>query len=191
MNKPLSVIATLACLLAGCGKPAETAAPGASPVPATAAAAPTEAGMPSPATPAPPADGTQADGGQAVDARIDALLGDHARYRAVILAYQAAVAAGDREAVASLVRYPLQATVEGNRVRVDDAASFVRDYERILTPDIVRVVAAQRYADLMVNQQGIMFGSGETWINGICSPGSADCSSFEVKVVAIQPGGRQ
>lgn len=181
MNKPLPIIATLACLLAGCGKPAETAAQ----VPATAAVAPM-AGVPASATPQPVAAETQA-----VDDRIDALLGDHARYRAVILAYQAAVAAGDREAVAALVRYPLQATVEGNKVSLNDAAALVRDYERILTPDISRVVAAQRYADLRVNQQGIMFGSGETWINGICSPGSADCSSFEVKVVAIQPRGQR
>jgi hypothetical protein len=33
-----------------------------------------------------------------------------------------------------------------------------------------------------------MLGSGETWINGVCKEGSADCSEFEVKVVTIRPG---
>ena len=71
---------------------------------------------------------------------------------------------------------------------IKDAAGFVENYDKIVTPAIAGAIGAQKYSDLMVNGKGVMFGSGETWINGICKKGSADCSEFEVKVVAIQPG---
>ncbi len=121
-----------------------------------------------------------------VDAAIDRVLGDHRKYRVVIDAYQKAVVAGDKLAVAELVRYPLQVTIDGNRNSIKDAAGFVQHYAQIITPDIARVVEEQQYSELMVNQQGVMFGNGETWISGICKPGSADCSEFEVKVITIQ-----
>lgn len=121
-----------------------------------------------------------------VDAAIDRVLGDHRKYRVVVDAYQKAVAAGDQLAVAKLVRYPLEVTIDGSKKSVRDAAGFVQHYEQIITPAIARVIEAQQYSELMVNQQGVMFGTGETWINGTCKPGSADCSEFEVKVITIQ-----
>ena len=116
------------------------------------------------------------------------LFGDHAKYRAVIDAYQKAVAAGDKEAVAALVDYPFSATIDGKRTPIKNAAGFVENYGKIVTPAIASAIKAQKYSELMVNGKGVMFGSGETWINGICKKGSADCSEFEVKVVAIQAG---
>lgn len=158
--------------------------------------APTDA-----STPAVPRDGTATEAApapgaspsatedprQAVNASIDSVLGDHGRYERVISAYQQAVAEGDAVAVAALVEYPLQATLDGKRTVIADRADFVANYDRIITPAIAAVIKAQEYRDLMVNSQGVMFGSGETWINGVCKPGSADCSDFEVRVVAIQP----
>ncbi len=124
-----------------------------------------------------------------VDAAIDRLLGDHRKYRVVVDAYQKAVAAGDRLAVAELVRYPLEVTIDGKPNSIRDAAGFVQHYGQIVSPEIARVIVAQQYSQLMVNQQGVMFGNGETWISGICKPGSADCSEFEVKVIRIQSAG--
>jgi hypothetical protein len=124
----------------------------------------------------------------AVNASIDRVLGDHARYQAVIKAYQKAVGDGDKAAVAALVDYPIKVDIDGSKTTVGDAAAFVRDYDKIITPAIAGAIEAQKYSELMVNGQGVMFGSGETWINGVCKKGSADCSEFEVKVVAIQAG---
>ena len=124
-----------------------------------------------------------------VNTAIDKVLGEHNKYQAVIEAYQAAVASGDRNAVAALVHYPLEVTVEGSRMSIRDAAAFVQNYDRILTPAVARVITTQKYSELMVNQQGVMFGNGETWVNGICKPGSADCSEFEVRIIALRPGG--
>ena len=191
MNKFLVGTALAALLLGACNKPADTAAPEAPAASAPAAEAPTastsEADVAGPATEAGVAPAATDD--QAVDAAIDKVLGDHTKYRAVIDAYQKAVSEGDKDTVAALIDYPFAATIDGKRTVIKDAAGFVQHYDKIVTPAIAGAIKAQKYSELMVNGQDVMFGSGETWINGICKKGSADCSEFEVKVVTIQPGG--
>lgn len=197
MNKILLGVALASLLLGGCNKPADTSIPAASAPEAPAPEAPAAPASDAAATPASASASAAAEpsvaptdaGDKAIDDAIDTLLGDHAKYRAVIDAYQKAVAAGDKEAVAALVDYPFSATIDGKRTPIKNAAGFVENYDRIVTPDIAGAIKAQKYSELMVNGKGVMFGSGQTWINGICKKGSADCSEFEVKVVAIQPGG--
>jgi hypothetical protein len=193
MNRTLFALPLAMLLLGGCGKPADTPVVG---VPASgtgdqAVSAPESGPLAADSAPAaangsivapPPDDDT------AVNASIDRLLGDHARYQAVIQAYQKAVADGDKAAVAALVEYPIKVDIDGGKTTVGDPAVFVRDYDKIVTPAIARAIEAQKYSELMVNGQGVMFGNGETWINGVCKHGSADCSEFEVKVVTIQAG---
>ncbi len=199
MNKFVFGVALASLLLGGCNKPADTPAPEASapeasapeaPGPeASAASASDAAAIPAQASEAGETSAASAEaGGKAIDDSIDTLLGDHAKYQAVINAYQKAVAEGDKDAVAALIDYPFSATLDGKRTSIKNAAGFVENYDKIVTPAIAGVIKAQKYSDLMVNGKGVMFGSGETWINGICKKGSADCSEFEVKVVAIQPG---
>ena len=186
MNKLLLVTALATLLLGACNKSADTPAaeapaPVADPTPASAPAAASTADTAVNAAPTAPDD-------NATDAALDKILGDHTKYQAVINAYQKAVAEGDKEGVAALVDYPLAATIDSKQTSIKDAADFVRNYDKIVTPAIASLIKAQKYSELMVNGKGVMFGSGETWINGICKKGSADCSEFEVKVVAIQPG---
>ena len=107
----------------------------------------------------------------------------------MVKAYQKAVAEGDKAAVAALVNYPLAVTLDGKQTSIPDAMAFVGHYDQIVTPAIASVIKAQKYPELMVSGKGVMFGNGETWINGICRPDSADCSEFDVKVIAIQPAG--
>ena len=191
MNRILPVLLLAVFLLGGCGKPADmpaTSAPasatggGTVPAPATVAADAAPAAT-NGSVVAPPADDDAA-----VNASIDKVLGDHARYQRVIKAYQKAVGDGDKAAVAALVDYPIKVDIDGSKTTVRDAAAFMRDYDKIITPAIAGAIEAQKYSELMVNGQGVMFGSGETWINGVCKKGRADCSEFEVKVVAIQAG---
>lgn len=197
MNKLLLGVALASLFLSGCNKQAdapgsEASRPEASTPEAAgdtaAAPAPADASAPAPAAPEAGVASAEA-GDKAIDDAIDTLLGDHAKYRTVIDAYQKAVAEGDKEAVAALIDYPFSTTIEGKRTSLKNAAGFVSNYDKIVTPAIAGVIKAQKYSELMVNGKGVMFGSGETWINGICKKGSADCSEFEVKVVAIQPGG--
>ncbi|WP_368566046.1 hypothetical protein [Pseudoxanthomonas sp. UTMC 1351] len=157
---------------------ATSTAPTEMPVSAVPVADPAPAPSPTP-TP------TSADDPTAVNQSIDDLLGDHERYQAVIHQFQKAVADKDAATVASLVKYPFTATIDGKRVDIANGEAFVQQYDKIVTPAIANAITQQKYSELMVNYKGVMFGSGEAWINGICKDKA--CRKFDVRVVAIQP----
>jgi hypothetical protein len=118
------------------------------------------------------------------DATIDSLLGDHTAYRAAFDAIRKAVADDDSAAFAEWVSYPIRVTADGEEMSLEDAGQFVDHYEQVLTDEIRSAITDQAWADLFVNDQGIMFGNGQVWLNGICRDES--CARFDVKVVAIQ-----
>ena len=120
------------------------------------------------------------------DETIQRLLGDPAPYRAMITRFQEAVRAHDAKAVAALVSYPITVTIAGKKTEISSADAFVGNYDAIVTPMIAASIADQSYDDLFVNWRGIMFGSGEAWINGICKDNS--CDKVDVRITAIQPG---
>jgi len=154
------------------GSPApDAAAPAPAPAPASAG---TPTPTTDPATPAAPANGD-------VRQRIDQALGDAAQYEAVFNAFQKAVNGGDRAAVVEEVRFPLNIA---NGAKITGPGEFQRNYERILTPAVRKAIAAQKFDDVMVNQQGVMIGDGQVWLNGTCLDQA--CSRTEVKVVTIQ-----
>lgn len=121
-----------------------------------------------------------------VNQTIDQQLGDHTKYQTVIVALQKAVAAKDAKGVAALVSYPIGVKVNGKETNIKSAAAFEKHYSAIMTPEITKAVNDQKYEDLFVNYQGIMFGDGQVWINGICKDDA--CKNFDVKVQTIQDG---
>lgn len=120
----------------------------------------------------------------AVNQAIDAAFGDHAKYEAAITALQKAVSAHDAARVAALVRYPIGVKIHGKKTVIKSAKAFVQHYDAIVTPAIAKAVTEQKYEDLFVNYQGIMFGNGEVWMNGICRDNQ--CKRVDVKVITIQ-----
>lgn len=149
------------------------------------------AGSPAPDAAAPAAGGATTSAADAaatppaptsdVRQRIDQVLGDAAQYETVFNAFQKAVNGGDRAAVVEEVRFPLNIA---NGAKITGPGEFQRNYERILTPAVRKAIAAQKFDDVMVNQQGVMIGDGQVWLNGTCL--DAACSRTEVKVVTIQ-----
>lgn len=195
MNK--LICATVAMiLLSACDKPAPApVAPAAADAASSTAPTPELASPPAatetaPAAPeaAAPASAAATDpvGDKATDDAIDNALGDHVRYRDVIDRFQKAVADKDAKAVAALVHYPFGATIDGKSVVIKDPAGFVAHYDKIVTSPIADAIVKQKYADLFVNYKGVMFGSGQAWLNGICKDNA--CKAFDVKVVTIQSG---
>ena len=138
------------------------------------------AGSPAPDAAAAPAAPTSAATSD-VRQRIDQVLGDAAQYEAVFNAFQKAVNGGDRAAVVEEVRFPLNIA---NGAKITGPGEFQRNYERILTPAVRKAIAAQKFDDVMVNQQGVMIGDGQVWLNGTCLDQA--CSRTEIKVVTIQ-----
>lgn len=172
-----------ALLLAACSQPAappaEPAADAPPPMeasaPATPAASATEPTASAPAAPAAEAPAEDAR------ARIETLLGDAAQFEKVFNAFKAAVVGGDRAAVVEEVRFPLN--VGGGR-KISGPGEFQRNYEKIITPAVVKAVSEQDFGKVFVNQQGVMIGSGQVWLNGQCLDQA--CTKTEVKVITIQ-----
>lgn len=133
------------------------------------------------ATPTAGAADTPASANGDVRQRIEQVLGDAAQYETVFNAFQKAVNGGDRAAVVEEVRFPLNIA---NGAKITGPGEFQRNYERILTPAVRKAIAAQKFDDVMVNQQGVMIGDGQVWLNGSCL--DQGCSRTEVKVVTIQ-----
>ncbi|WP_329753156.1 hypothetical protein [Stenotrophomonas maltophilia] len=172
-----------ALMLAACSQPAvppvEPAADAPPPMeasaPATPAASATEPAASAPAAPAAEAPAEDAR------ARIETLLGDAAQFEKVFNAFKAAVVGGDRAAVVEEVRFPLN--VGGGR-KITGPGEFQRNYEKIITPAVVKAVSEQDFGKVFVNQQGVMIGSGQVWLNGQCLDQA--CTKTEVKVITIQ-----
>ncbi|MGV6941038.1 hypothetical protein ACVALR_09510 [Stenotrophomonas maltophilia] len=172
-----------ALMLAACSQPAappaEPAADAPPPMeasaPATPAASATEPAASAPAAPAAEAPAEDAR------ARIETLLGDEAQFEKVFNAFKAAVVGGDRAAVVEEVRFPLNV---GSGKKITGPGEFQRNYEKIITPAVVKAVSEQDFGKVFVNQQGVMIGSGQVWLNGQCLDQA--CTKTEVKVITIQ-----
>ncbi|MGE6333731.1 hypothetical protein [Stenotrophomonas sp. NPDC077659] len=163
-----------ALLLAACSQPAPPAAPAADVPPPMTGATPAKAAAST--TP----DAAAAGEGDA-RARIDTVLGETAQYEKVFNAFKAAVVGGDRAAVVEQVRFPLNVT-DGKKIT--GPGEFQRNYEKIITPAVVKAMSGQDFGKVFVNQQGVMIGDGQVWLTGECL--DTACARSEVKVSTIQ-----
>ena len=170
-----------ALLLAACSQPAPPAEPAAdAPPPMEASAASTPAAEPA----APAAEAAAAPAAPAAEdarARIESLLGDAAQFEKVFNAFKAAVVGGDRAAVVEEVRFPLN--ISGGK-KISGPGEFQRNYEKIITPAVVKAMSGQDFGKVFVNQQGVMIGDGQVWLTGECLDKA--CARTEVKVGTIQ-----
>ncbi|HID8538151.1 TPA: hypothetical protein ACXIMI_003303 [Stenotrophomonas maltophilia] len=171
-----------ALLLAACSQPAPPAEPAVdAPPPMEASAAATPASEPAKAA-AEPAGAAPAEvSAEDARARIETLLGDAAQYEKVFNAFRTAVVGGDRAAVVEEVRFPLN--ISGGK-KITGPGEFQRNYEKIITPAVVKAVSEQDFGKVFVNQQGVMIGDGQVWLNGQCLDQA--CTKTEVKVITIQ-----
>lgn len=156
--------------------------PSSASAPATQPIAETHGGA---AEPTPQAQGASDDHTE-VNKTIGEVLGEPAVYEKAILAFQQAVAQKDAATVASMIQFPFKTHVENRPATIRDNAEFIAKYGQIVTPQMAEAITQQRYSDLFVNQKGVMFGSGQAWLNGVCKDDK--CEAFDVRVVALQPG---
>ena len=119
-----------------------------------------------------------------IDKAIDNRLGDHAAYKKTITDFQAAVAAHDVDTVAALVRYPLTAEVDGQKVVIESVGRFRQFYPKLMTPATEQAIVKAHYGDTMVNGNGVLMGDGRTFFSGNCN--GSDCKNVEVKITSFQ-----
>ncbi len=131
-----------------------------------------------------PGNAAGAQNTQNIDQSIDTILGNHAKVHQIFTNLQQAVAKHDATAVAALVHYPIKVKLHGKPTSLRDPQAFIKNYDRIITPDISAVIQNQKYEDLFVNYQGVMFGNGEIWITGFCTDNA--CKHSDIKIGTIQ-----
>lgn len=119
-----------------------------------------------------------------VNASMDNVLGNHTPFEEAFAAIQAAVAEDDAEAVAEWVAYPFNVTIDGEDYSLEGPEGFVGHYDGIVTEEVKAAVVEQKYEELFVNAEGVMFGNGQMWLNGICRDDA--CAEFEVRIITIQ-----
>ncbi|WP_138753865.1 hypothetical protein [Paenibacillus sinopodophylli] len=87
---------------------------------------------------------------------------DPAAFIQMFKAMQAAVAAGDKAAVAKLILLPLH--VNGtNPFVINTKEQFITSYDVIMTEPVKNALAVQKVEELFVRDQGVMVGNGELW----------------------------
>ena len=130
------------------------------------------------ALPLPAAAASAAD----VNAKIDSVLSDHEGFAKAFKILQANI--DDGTEMAKEYEYPLTVVVDGKEVAFATQEDFVAGYDAMITPAIVATVKKQKYKDLTVSSQGVMFGSGQLWVNEFCLDGE-DCqdSSWDISAV--------
>ncbi len=99
-------------------------------------------------------------------------------------ALQNGVRAGDPGPVADLVAYPLRINhANGTRDVIDNLVQLVTRFSALFGGKMREIILAQRFDDLAVSAHGIMFGTGDLWLSGICDkPG---CSDPRIAIIAI------
>ncbi|HKU94952.1 MAG TPA: hypothetical protein VJR58_06730 [Vineibacter sp.] len=120
-----------------------------------------------------------------VNARLDGLFGDHRPYRTFFADLKTAIEAGNRQAIAAMVSYPLTVKIGGRELSLRSASDLLARYDQVVTARVTAAVRKQTYGALFARDTGVMIGDGELWFSGICSDNA--CQRQTVKIIAVAP----
>jgi hypothetical protein len=118
-----------------------------------------------------------------VNARIDAILGPHEIYQTAIETIQKALAEHDVAGIAGYIPFGENIFVNGGEEIIADEADLAARFDELFNARVVDSVVNQKYEELFVKDDGIMFGRGELWISGICVDDT--CADVFVNITAI------
>ncbi|MDX2054439.1 MAG: hypothetical protein SFV15_18705 [Polyangiaceae bacterium] len=96
---------------------------------------------------------------------------------------KAAISQRNKQAVASLVAFPLNAWANGRRVNVMSEQELVSSFDSLFGPLVSEVIRTATVDTIFANTQGIMLGDGEIWAAGRCR--DAACGTYEIKIISI------
>jgi hypothetical protein len=74
-----------------------------------------------------------------------------------------ALKAGDRNAVAAEIRYPIKVSLNGKIKTLRNTAELLAVYDAVFTPDYRKAIAAAIPRNMFVRDEGAMLGNGQVW----------------------------
>ncbi len=102
-----------------------------------------------------------------------------------LLEIQDAVRTDNKEKLASLIYYPITIDMlDGSELKMQNAAEFVANYEKIVIPEWKEIVLAQEPTELFSNWQGAMVHRGELWFTSVCL--DETCENTKYYIIAIR-----
>ena len=75
--------------------------------------------------------------------------------------------AGDKNAVAAQVHYPIRVKLNQKTTEIKDKAAFVKNYDAIFTDKVQQALLDQKVEETFVNYKGVMVGNGELWFTAV------------------------
>ena len=78
-----------------------------------------------------------------------------------------AIKGGDRQKIASVIRYPFYLYNNGEVVKTyQDETAILADFDSLFSPGVRSAILSARYENLFINYQGVMVGNGDIWFDG-------------------------
>jgi hypothetical protein len=113
---------------------------------------------------------------------------------AFLAKFQNALKNNNREAIASLVNYPLRVPDAVGTRRIRSRAQLLANFDRVFTPPIRAAVLKATADDVWGNSHGFMIGRGVIWFEGIIPPNERPDASaadywtkYPFKVITVNP----
>lgn len=99
--------------------------------------------------------------------------------------FREAVAAGDKQKVASLVSFPIKVTLaSGKRRTMPTKVDFIKSYDLIFDNTFRQLIAKTEFDDLWAKFSGVATPRGEIWIGGLVTS-KAKPDDYVIKIIAI------
>ena len=101
-----------------------------------------------------------------------------------LLIIQDSLRTDNREKLASLIHYPITISMlDESELKIENAAEFIANYEKIVIPEWKALVLAQEPAELFSNWQGAMVHRGELWFTAVCIDEACENSQFYIVAI--------
>jgi len=99
--------------------------------------------------------------------------------------FKEAVAKGDKRKVATMVSYPLMASLSSNRrVKIVNSARFIKLYDQIFDDKFKQLIAKTEFKDLWAKYSGVATPGGAIWINGIMK-NPKNVEVYDIKITTL------
>ena len=97
---------------------------------------------------------------------------------------QQAVDKRDKQAVASMISYPIVVIINGRRQSIKTDAAMIKNYDVVFDKRLSEFLVQSKIEDLWSKDLGVATPGGEIWFSGVIKdPQHTD--KYEIKIIAI------
>lgn len=90
---------------------------------------------------------------------------DDASVEEFVNQFKQAVINNDKNKVASMIHYPIEATFKDKPVIINNKDEFLKFYDDIFDENLCNIIANANTHNMFVNYKGVMLDNGEVWFS--------------------------